>query len=187
MTSAISFAAQEEVSGQDLLLPATYDLIWAAVCLAIIALVLVKKVIPAFTKVLDERAEKIEAGLAYAETAQEQAHAAEEERREIVDAARSDAAETRDAARSEAADIVAKAREDAKEEAARILENGQRQLEAERQAAAVSLRGEVGGLATELASKIVGEALADEARQSRVVDRFLDDLEQQALGTAKEN
>ena len=32
-------------------------------------------------------------------------------------------------------------------------------------------------LATELASRIVGESLADSARQSRVVDRFLDDLE----------
>jgi F-type H+-transporting ATPase subunit b len=41
----------------------------------------------------------------------------------------------------------------------------------------ISLRNEVGALAVELASKIVGEALDDQARQSRVVDRFLDDLE----------
>lgn len=40
-----------------------------------------------------------------------------------------------------------------------------------------SLRNEVGALAVELASKIVGEALEDQARQSRIVDRFLDDLE----------
>ena len=39
---------------------------------------------------------------------------------------------------------------------------------------------EVGSLATDLASKIVGEALEDQARQSRVVDRFLADLENQA-------
>jgi F-type H+-transporting ATPase subunit b len=41
----------------------------------------------------------------------------------------------------------------------------------------VSLRVEVGALATELASKIIGEALADSARQSRVIDRFLDEIE----------
>ena len=35
----------------------------------------------------------------------------------------------------------------------------------------------VGTLATELASRIVGESLTDEARQSRMVDRFLDELE----------
>ena len=33
------------------------------------------------------------------------------------------------------------------------------------------------GLATALASKIVGESLDDQVRQSRVVDRFLVDLE----------
>jgi F-type H+-transporting ATPase subunit b len=42
----------------------------------------------------------------------------------------------------------------------------------------------VGSLATELASKIVGESLADEARRSRVVDRFLDELDTQTTATA---
>ena len=50
-------------------------------------------------------------------------------------------------------------------------------IEAERQQAVTSLRNEVGALAVELASKIVGEALDDQARQSRIVDRFLEDLE----------
>src|SRR5690625_3090598 len=99
MIGTLTLAEELEVSGRDLLPPATYDLIWAAVCLAIIAWVLLKKALPAFTKVLDERSAKIEAGLAYAETAEEQAREAEEERRAIVDAARSDAATTRDAAR----------------------------------------------------------------------------------------
>ena len=41
----------------------------------------------------------------------------------------------------------------------------------------VSLRTEVGTLATQLASKIVGESLNDDERSNRVVDRFLADLE----------
>jgi F-type H+-transporting ATPase subunit b len=40
-----------------------------------------------------------------------------------------------------------------------------------------ALRNEVGALATELAGKIVGEALDDQVRQSRIVDRFISDLE----------
>jgi len=40
-----------------------------------------------------------------------------------------------------------------------------------------SLRSEVGTLATTLAGRIVGESLDDDARQSRVVDRFLSELE----------
>jgi F-type H+-transporting ATPase subunit b len=40
-----------------------------------------------------------------------------------------------------------------------------------------SLRAEIGSLATELASRIVGESLADTARQGRMIDRFLAELE----------
>jgi len=38
-------------------------------------------------------------------------------------------------------------------------------------------------LATQLASKIVGEALEDDARSQRVVDRFLEDLEKEQAST----
>ena len=46
-----------------------------------------------------------------------------------------------------------------------------------------SLRAEVGTLATTLAGRIVGESLEDDERSSRVVDRFLADLE--TLETSK--
>jgi F-type H+-transporting ATPase subunit b len=65
----------------------------------------------------------------------------------------------------------------AQEEATRIAASAQAAIESERQAALTSLRNEVGTLATQLASKIVGEALDDQVRQSRIVDRFLEDLE----------
>jgi F-type H+-transporting ATPase subunit b len=73
-------------------------------------------------------------------------------------------------------------REQAQTEAARIVEHGKSQIEAERQQAVTALRAEVGALATGLAGRIVGESLDDEARQSRVVERFLADLE--TSGTA---
>ena len=81
--------------------------------------------------------------------------------------------------------IVAELKAKATAEAARTVETAQRQIEAERQQAAVSLRNDVGALATELASKIVGESLEDTARQSRVVDRFLEELEASALSTQR--
>ena len=68
-------------------------------------------------------------------------------------------------------------REQAQAEAARIVEHAHTQIEADRQAAVTSLRHEVGSMATELASRIVGESLEDQARQSRVVERFLDELD----------
>jgi len=64
-----------------------------------------------------------------------------------------------------------------------IIAAGHSQIEADRKAAALALRQDVGQLATELAGKLVGESLEDHARQSRVIDRFLDDLEEKAEAT----
>ncbi|CAB4740267.1 unannotated protein [freshwater metagenome] len=65
----------------------------------------------------------------------------------------------------------------AQEEATRITASALTSIEAERQVAFNSLLNEVGALATELASRIVGESLDDAARQSRVVERFLEEVE----------
>ena len=97
-------------------------------------------------------------------------------RAQLADA-RQEASRIREEAREQGAQIIAEMREQAQAEARRITESAQAQIEAERQQALTSLRTEVGTLATELASRIVGESLTDEARQSRMVDRFLDDLE----------
>ena len=83
----------------------------------------------------------------------------------------------REDARVQGAAIIEDLRTKAQEEAARITATAHASIEAERQQAITSLRTEVGALAVELASKIVGESLDDSARQSRVVDRFLEDLE----------
>ena len=73
--------------------------------------------------------------------------------------------------------IIEDLRAKAAAEAARITAAATASIEAERQQAITSLRKEVGALATELAGKIVGEALDDQVRQSRIVDRFIADLE----------
>ena len=53
------------------------------------------------------------------------------------------------------------------------------QIDADRQQAINALRAEVGTMAVELASRVVGESLENEARQRRIVERFLDDLERE--------
>ena len=132
---------------------------------------------PKMTELLDERAAKIEGGLELAKKAQEEAAAAKSEKEAELAAARREAASIREEATNDGTAIVNEARTKAQAEADRIVESAQRQIEAERAAAVVSLRDEVGGLATELASRIVGESLAEDARQTRVIDRFLDELD----------
>jgi F-type H+-transporting ATPase subunit b len=167
----------QEVTTQNPLLPAGYDIVWSAVCIAIIAFFLVKYAVPRLTAMLDERAAKIEAGLAQAEKAQRAAADAEERIASELADARREAAGVREQAQEEGKRIVAEARGKAQAEADRVTEAAQRQIEADRQAAQISLRTDVGMLATELASRIVGESVTEQALQSRVIDRFLDQLE----------
>ena len=155
---------------------------WVEVILALVVFGLlffaVKKfVVPNFEKTFADRTAAIEGGLQAAETKQAEADAKLAELEQQLGDARHEAARIREEAREQGATIIAELREQAQTEAARIVEHAHTQIEAERQQAVTSLRAEVGALATGLAGRIVGESLEDEARQSRVVDRFLADLE----------
>jgi F-type H+-transporting ATPase subunit b len=128
-------------------------------------------------KALDARAEAIEGGLKKAEEAQAAATAARDEYTAQLAEARAEAARIREQARTDGQAILAELKEQAQSEAARIVANAQTQIEAERSAALVSLRSEVGSLALDLASGVIGESLSDDKKAAAVVDRFLADLE----------
>lgn len=176
MNTAVILAA-EEGAAPNPLVPATYDIVWSAVVFVIILVAFWKVFLPKLQKMLDERAEAIEGNIAKADEAQAKAEAALQEYTAQLAGARQEAGEIRDAARADATKIVAKAKEDANAEAARIAQTAQAQIEAERQSAVVSLRREVGSLAIDLASGVVGEQLADDQKAASLVDRFLADLE----------
>jgi len=139
--------------------------------------VVIWKVLPNVNEALDARRDAIEGGIERAGEAQAKAEAALQEYTAQLAGARQEAADIRDAARADATKIVAKAKQDATAEAARIAQNAQAQIEAERQSVVVSLRKEVGSLAIDLASGVVGESLSDDKKASALVDRFLADLE----------
>jgi len=133
--------------------------------------------VPMFEKAFTARTEAIQGGIERAEKAQLEAQRALSQYNDQLAKAREEAQTLREEARVQGVSIVEELRAKAQEEAARITAAAHASIEAERQQAVTSLRNEVGALAVELASKIVGEALDDQARQSRIVDRFLDDLE----------
>jgi F-type H+-transporting ATPase subunit b len=163
---------------QDPLIPTIPELVIGAVAFFVVFGVLGKVLLPRIQQTLQERTDKIEGGLERAEEAQaEAARVLEQYRQQLADA-RHEAARLREEAKEQGAQIIAEMREQAQAEARRLTEAANAQIDAERQQALTSLRAEVGALATELAGRIVGESLQDEARQSRIVDRFLTDLEQ---------
>jgi F-type H+-transporting ATPase subunit b len=137
-----------------------------------------------FEKAFAARTEAIQGGIEKAERAQAEAAVALQSYTAQLADARGEATKIREEARVQGSAIIEDLRARAQEEAARITAQAHASIEAERQAAITSLRQEVGTLATDLASKIVGEALEDQARQSRVVDRFLEDLAKET-GKAK--
>ena len=173
----LAAAAEEESSWAYPILPHPGELIVGLIAFLILLFVIARFVVPRFEAAYAERREAIQGGMEKAERAQAEAEAALVEYRQQLAEAREEAGRIREEARTEGAAILAEMRERAGAEAARITESAQRQVEAERQQAVTQLRTEVGGLATELASRIVGESLTDTARQSRVVERFIAELE----------
>ena len=160
--------------------PTASELILGVVCFVVVFGVLGKILLPRITKTLNEREDAIQGGINRADEAQAEAAQLLEQYRAQLEDAKHEGARMREEAREQGAQIIAEMRERAEAEARRITEAAQSQIEAERQQALISLRTEVGSLATELASRIVGESLTDTARQSRMVDRFLDGLEAQS-------
>lgn len=176
LTALVTYAA-EEGAAKNPLIPAWYDIIWSGVCFIVILVLFWLYALPRMKKLLDERSAAIEGNIAKADEAQRKAEAALEEYTAQLADARREAGEIRDAAREDGKKIVAEAKESASAEAARLTAAAHAQIDAERQTAFVSLRGEVGTLALDLAGGVIGETLSDDAKAKAVVDRFLADLE----------
>ncbi|PID55206.1 MAG: F0F1 ATP synthase subunit B [Micrococcales bacterium] len=160
------------------ILPHPGELIIGAIAFALLYWVMSKVVVPQFEEAYARRREAISGGMAKAEQAQEEAEAARAELQERLAEAKAEATQIREEARSEASVIAQEIRSKAQGDAERLQASASRQIEAERANAEASLRRDIGGLATTLAGRIVGESLDDQARQSRVIDRFLSELEQ---------
>jgi len=177
MLNALVTLAAEEGETPNPLLPAWYDIIWSLVCFIVILFIFWRVALPRLKKLLDERAVAIEGNIAKADEAQRKAEAALEEYTAQLADARAEAGRIRETAREDGRKIVAEAKDQATSEAARVTATAQAQIEAERQSALVSLRSEVGTLAIDLASGVIGESLTDDRKAQNVVDRFLADLE----------
>ena len=167
------------------LLPEHPEELFVGIALFLIILaVMWKVVVPMFEKTYAERTAAIQGGIQKAEAAQAEAAAALEEYKAQLSSAREEASRIREEAKTQGAAIMADMRQQATEESSRLLANAKAQIEAERAAAVSSLRTEIGGLATTLAGRIVGESLDDDERARRTVDRFIADLESQPVEQA---
>lgn len=138
-----------------------------------------KFIVPRFEDMYHERSETIQGGIERAEKAQAEARTALEQYRAQLAGAREEAAKIREDAKAQSAQMLSDMRSQASEEADAISRRARAQIAAERDQAVTELRSQIGGLATQLAGRIVGEALDEDERVRGTVDRFLSELAQQ--------
>jgi F-type H+-transporting ATPase subunit b len=173
-------AAEEEPSP---IFPATNELIWGTIAFLILVFLMYRTVWPSVDKAFKDRRDNIEGKLEQAEREREEAEQlleqyrrrlrdAEDETQRILEEARSNAERVR-------RELLAKAEADA----GRELDRARQAIRAERDQAIRQLRGEVGTLAVELATRVVGDSL-DRDRQLRLVDEYIDELGNQAQAGA---
>jgi F-type H+-transporting ATPase subunit b len=158
-------------------IPIWQEIVVGTIAFALLCWVLMKFVFPRMEETFKARVEAIEGGIKRAEERQAEAEALFQQYQRQLAEARTEAAKIRDQARADANGIREDILVQAREESERVIAAGREQLDAQRASIIRELRTEVGTLAVDLASKIVGESLADEARRKGTVDRFLSDLE----------
>jgi F-type H+-transporting ATPase subunit b len=158
-------------------LPIWQELVLGLIAFGVLYFVLWKFVFPRMEQTFKARVDAIEGGIKRAEERQAEANALFEQYKQQLAEARNEASVIRDRARADAEAIREDIQRQAREERERIVAAGQEQLNQQRATLVRELRAEMGELAVDLASRIVGEALADEARRRGTVERFLNDLE----------
>jgi F-type H+-transporting ATPase subunit b len=159
------------------ILPIWQEWVIGSIAFTLLCVVLMKFVFPRMEETFRARVDAIEGGIKRAEAAQAEANALLEQYRQQLAEARTEAARIRDDARRDAVEIREEMLARAAEERDRVIAAGQEQLAAQRQSIVRELRAELGELAVELAGRIVGESLADEARRHGTVERFLAELD----------
>ena len=159
------------------ILPIWQEIAAGLIAFGILYFVLAKYVFPRMEQTFQARVEAIEGGIKRAEEAQAEANATLEQYRAQLAEARNEAIAIREEAHANAAAIRDEMLTRAQEERDRIIAAGRESLAADRQSIIRELRAEIGTLAVDLAGRIVGESLADEARRRGTVDRFLAEMD----------
>ena len=179
---AVLVLAQESGSTNPIL-PETNELIVGIFAFVVLFVILWRVALPRAKQTLEERTENIEGKLEQAERERQQAEellrryrerlsSAEQEAQRIIDEARANSERLR-------RDLMAKA----EQEADRVINQGREAIRGERDRAVRELRTEVGSLAVELATRVIGDSL-DRDRQLRLIDQYIEQLSDHAQAGA---
>ena len=179
----VMLLAQEghEREGIDLILPALPELLWGAICFALVLFVLTRFAFPRLRQAIEARENEIRGNLEQSEAAKNEAQRALDEYKRQLAEARGEAnriiEESRQQAEQVRRDIIARAESDAQQ----IVERAQEQLQAERIRTIQELQGTISDLSLSLAEKVVGRAI-DASTQRDLVDAYIREVSAMSSG-----
>ena len=152
---------------------------WMFVSFAILFVILWRWGWPAIMKGVSDRADLIDKGVEYAQSAKQQLdHAREEADKYIADARRQQAEMLREADKMKT-QIIEEARAAAQSEAKKVMDSAKQSIEQERKAAQEQFRNEVSTFALDIAQKVVRDQMKEEKAQEKLVTSLLDEIEKQ--------
>jgi F-type H+-transporting ATPase subunit b len=184
VTAALVLAQETGGETQNPILPSLNELIVGIFAFAVLFYLLWRVALPRANQALQERTENIEGKLEHAERERQRAEellrqyrerlaSADEESQRIIDEARANAERLRK-------DLMRKA----EQEADRVINQGRQAIQGERDRAVRELRTEVGRLAVELATRVIGDSL-DRDRQLRLIDQYIEQLDEHTVAGAR--
>lgn len=176
--AAVLAASDAESAHSNPLVPEFQEVLWGAIAFLLFLVVMSKFVFPVVDKTMKERTENIEGKLEQAERERAEATALARQYEQKLNDANAESQRMLAEARANADRLEAELRTKAEEQSRRIVERAQETIQGERDRALSSLRNEVGSLAVDLASRVVGESL-DRDRSLRLVDQYIEELSSQ--------
>lgn len=157
---------------------------WMFIAFAILLFILWKWGWPVIIKSVEQRADLIDKGVEYAQSAKEQLdHAKEAADKQLAEARRQQADMLREAEKMKT-QIIDEARTAAQTEAQKVMDAAKVSMEAERKEAERKLRNDVGQYALDIATKVVRTQLSDQKAQKQLVDSLLKEVDTDAPAQA---
>ena len=150
---------------------------WMFVAFLCLYFILAKWAWPFIIKSMEERADLIDKGVAYAQQAKANLDKAKAEADKLIAEAQSQQADIlREAARMRT-ELIEKARSDAAEEEKKVRAASQISLDQARKEAEKQMRLEMGELALQIAEKVIRRNLSGDDAQKALVDQYLNEVE----------
>ena len=160
----------------NLLTPDPGLLFWMVLSFGVVFFLLAKFGFPVIVKAINERKEFIEMSLLSAKQANERLVSIQAEGEKLLAEAKAQQKEIIAGAIQEKQQILLAARDEAQTSADRMIEDARKSIQKEKERALQDVRNEVANLALDIAEKVIGERMKDEAMQRKTIEKLIDGL-----------